>query len=245
MDVFTHTLSGVAVGGCLSLYAGSWKEKGATLCLSALGSALPDIDAISLWSGFDATIGRIFNLAHPGKDIYSAKLWYSHHGFMHSLLAALAIAFILGLIFRKKWLLPLGFFFGFVIHLLEDMITPAGSWGGVRLFFPSETYIGGTGNIWWWNNYDIFLVISFVSLIILALQLFLRFDRKNVRRIGTITFFIGFLIVTLLVETRTYNFNGKPYQTCEDKSKEIQQKRLPRSLYRAMESLDKALPFYF
>ena len=37
-------------------------------------------------------------------------------------------------------------------------------WNGVNFFWPSKYYIGGTGDIWWWNNYDIFLIVLSVVL---------------------------------------------------------------------------------
>jgi hypothetical protein len=60
---------------------------------SGLGGALPDFDAISLWSGFDKTFGKLFNLSNSGEVIYFSKFWYSHHGFLHSILASVILAF--------------------------------------------------------------------------------------------------------------------------------------------------------
>ena len=47
----------------------------------------------------------------------------------------------------------------YLIHVFEDMPTPSFVWGGVAFLFPSENYWGGKGYIWWWNNYDLFLII--------------------------------------------------------------------------------------
>lgn len=264
MDILTHTLSGVAVGSCLALYAkGNRKKTMGILFFSGLGGALPDMDAISLWSRFDSTIGRLFQLSHPGKDIYSEKFWYSHHGFMHSLLAAISIAIVIGIalflisrIRQKKKisflqsvknnrLLLCGFMGGFIIHLLEDMVTPGGSWGGVRLFFPFETYIGGTGDIWWWNNYDVFLIVLTVLVANLILLLFSYFKKASFGKAGIIIFAIGFIAATIQIKTRDYNFNGKPFQACEDKSKAIQQKLLGKTLYNTMADFDHWLIIYF
>ncbi len=264
MDILTHTLSGVAVGSCLSLFAKKeWKETAGILLFSGFGGALPDIDAISLWSKFDGTIGKLFSLDHPGKAIYSAKFWYSHHGFMHSLMAALLFTLFIGLVFylfsRKKRgptvhvaksffsnrFILAGFFLGFCIHLFEDMVTPAGSWGGVRLFFPLDTYIGGTGDIWWWNNYDIFLIVLIVLVINLLLLGYSVIRKVNKGKIGLIVFTIGCLAVTIQIKTRDFNFNRKGFEQCESKSKAVQKEILGERIYTIMERFDKAWIIYF
>jgi hypothetical protein len=51
------------------------------------------------------------------------------------------------------------------------MPTPASTWGGVNFFWPFKTYIGGTGHIWWWNNYDIFLIVVAVIIINLIMAI--------------------------------------------------------------------------
>jgi membrane-bound metal-dependent hydrolase YbcI (DUF457 family) len=264
MDILTHTLSGMAAGGCLALYAKKgWKEMTGIFLLSGFGSALPDIDTISLWPGFDDTLGKLFALDQPGKDIYSAKLWYSHHGFMHSLTAALLFMLLAGFIFylllRKKKVLSAvaitksfynyrfllaGFFFGFCIHLSEDMVTPAGSWGGVRLFFPLDTYIGGTGDIWWWNNYDVLLVVSAVLVINLFLLTFSAIGKMNMRKMGLIIFAIGCITSMIQIKTRNFNFNNKVFDRCEGKSKTIQKEILGEKIYNVMERFDKAWIIY-
>lgn len=59
----------------------------------------------------------------------------------------------------------LGFSTGYLMHLLEDLPTPSGSWDGINFLWPSTQYYGGIGEIWWWNNYDIFLIVVTVCLI--------------------------------------------------------------------------------
>lgn len=262
MDILTHTLSGIAVGTVLaSRSSGNWRSKSSILLFSGLGGALPDVDAVSMWSRFDAIFGRLFSLEHSGKVIYSAKLWYSHHSFMHSLLAVILFTFLIGClfwlfskrekntsfpnVFRNKQLLLAGFGLGYVIHLLQDMITPRGSWGGVRLFFPSAAYIGGTGDIWWWNNYNLFLVVSIVLFINLFLLLIFR---KNISRGFKCTvsvFLIGCVCFGWQMKSINYNFNGKKYAECEQKSKEIQKDILGDDTYRLMEKLDNLLIIHF
>jgi membrane-bound metal-dependent hydrolase YbcI (DUF457 family) len=266
MDILTHTLSGVAVGSCLALARGSsWRKKTAILFFSGLGGALPDVDAISLWSQFDGTIGRFFHLSYPGKDIYSGNFWYSHRGFMHSLSAAVGITCFIGLVlflisqikqkknrslfqsFEKKQFVLWGFFLGFIIHLLEDIVTPGGSWGGIRLFFPSEIYIGGTGDVWWWNNYDVFLIVTSVLVVIFILLFFSCFFTFSslARKLGFFIFTLGLIFATIQIKTRNYNFNNKPFEACEKKSNVIQQELLGKELYHMMERFDRWLPIYF
>lgn len=262
MDILTHTLSGLAVGTVMAgRSAGSWQTKLSIILFSGFGGALPDIDAISMWSKFDATFGRLFGLEHSGKIIYSAKFWYSHHGFMHSLFAAVLFAAIIGClfwlfskrernssllnVFRNKTLLLIGFVSGFIIHLVQDMITPASLWGGVRFFFPSTMYIGGTGDIWWWNNYNLFLVVAAVLLLNCCLLLILWKYKDWLRKCTAGILLIGCLCFVWQVMSIQYNFNNKEYADCEQRSKEIQKEILGEKVYHKMEKLDDFLIIHF
>lgn len=265
MDILTHTLSGIAVGTVISTYSsGSFIQKLKIVLLSGFAGALPDIDAISHWSGFDSTIGALFNLPDTGRDIYSAKYWYSHHAFMHSLFASLLFAGLIGLVahilqkkskrnwkttFHQNRLLLLGFILGFSIHLLEDMPTPAASWGGVNFFWPSSSYIGGTGDIWWWNNYDIFLIVVIVIFLNLSLAGVYRIWKFNLRKSTTLVFLLGFSAALFQIKTREFDFaysgSTSRYQEFEVKSKEIQKELLGDDLFELMEKLDNSLSIYF
>ena len=60
MDIITHTLSGVATGTVvMSFSPKGYKAKLGILSISGFGAALPDLDAISLWSRFDNLFGRV------------------------------------------------------------------------------------------------------------------------------------------------------------------------------------------
>ncbi len=99
MDILSHSLSGVAFGTVIASFTDKgFKRKAGVVLLSGFGGALPDIDAISLWSKFDTTIGHFFGLAHSGNEIYFSKFWYSHHGAMHSLLVAGIVTLIIGIL---------------------------------------------------------------------------------------------------------------------------------------------------
>ena len=52
MDIISHSLTGLAVGTvCAHFSKDTWRNKVVILCASTLGGALPDLDALSLWSG--------------------------------------------------------------------------------------------------------------------------------------------------------------------------------------------------
>ncbi len=269
MDILTHTLSGVAIGTVVSSFANSgFKNRLKIVLISGFAGAFPDLDAISLWSGFDSTIGDFFNLSVSGEEIYSEKYWYSHHAFLHSMLAGILIAVFLGLtsymidikhkglksrsvldFLKQKRIMMIGFFLGFLIHLIEDMPTPASTWGGVNFFWPSKFYIGGTGEIWWWNNYDIFLIVICVIIINLILLIIRRFVNFDLRKFTVGVFILGFLFATIQIKTRGFDFaytgHATKYQEFEVKSKEIQKEILGDRLYRIMENLDNKLKINF
>ena len=222
MDILTHAISGLAVGTVVvGVSKRKMPENLKIIGFSGLGGILPDIDVISLWSRFDGTFGKLFGLIYSGREIYSMKFWYSHHGFFHSIVAGLLFTFCIGLIFyllkkqkngflsELKNNLPLltGFFLGFLIHLIQDMPTPSSSWGGVRLFFPFETYIGGTGEIWWWNNYDIFLIMLGVLLtnsLVLTIQ---HLFKLEIGKMTVFFFFVGVILCFIQIKNRKYDFN--------------------------------------
>lgn len=263
MDILTHTLSGLAVGTvAASFMKGTIGQRLVVLFFSALGGSVPDVDAISLWSGFDTTFGRWFGLDDPGKVIYSARFWHSHHGFMHSLTAAFCLAFLIGLCFsvidkviyrkdtslfvdlKSRRFLLMGFAGGYIVHLLEDMLTPGGPWNGIRFLFPLNTYIGGTGEIWWWNNYDIFLIV----LSVLVINLFLLFvlpSRLQVWRFTSFVLITSFLLVGIQVKSRGVDFNRGDYSVNEQESLQIQQRILGDGVYKPMVRFDKSLKIYF
>ena len=260
MDILTHAISGLAGGTAIAgISQRKVSENLKIIGFSGFGGVLPDIDAISMWSGFDGTFGKLFGLSHSGREIYSMKLWYSHHGFFHSIVASLLFAFCIGFVFyllkkqKNSFLselknnLPLliGFFVGFLIHLIQDMPTPSSSWGGIRLFFPFTTYIGGTGEIWWWNNYDIFLIVLGVfltSCLILAIQ---RLFKLEIGKMAVFFFFVGSVLCFIQVKTRKFDFNSVAYQQCEQKSKEIQQTILGDKVYRQMIDFDNKIKLNF
>lgn len=266
MDIISHTLTGIAVGTVAATISNrSWKSKGLIILAGGLGGALPDFDAISLWSRFDATIGSFLSLSHSGREIYSGKFWYSHHAAFHSLIAPIIFIFlatsIRGLFsrkykgfdalnrFKENRFLTLAFFFGFLFHLLEDMPTPASVWGGVNLFFPSSSYIGGFGHIWWWNNYDLVLIIGSVIISNLMVNLIpLRFYKFKVRSSLSV-FCIGLILFLVQINTRTVDFSYSGptvnYSELEAQSKQVQKEILGEKLFKFMTAVDNKIPLNF
>lgn len=266
MDILIHTLSGTTTAAFIATLSDSkTKSKLFMILLGAFAGALPDIDAISLWSKFDGTIGKWLHLSHSGNQIYFGKFWYSHHGFFHSIFAAALFALIFvsirnAVYSKEKWsnyykqkqtlLLLAIFFFAYISHLLGDLPTPGAVWGGVRLFFPFEIYVGGYGTTWWWNNYDVFLalLISTTSLV-----LFIIFENKFLRN-DLIKMAIGIYIccfgICLYFVTHhsidfAYRGNTSRYAYYERISKIDQRDRLGMKLAVFMNKIDKHLPFYF
>ncbi|MFR9166303.1 MAG: metal-dependent hydrolase [Dysgonomonas sp.] len=263
MDILTHALSGTAVATCISAYADKgFANRMKIILTGTTGGALPDIDAVSMWTRFDATFGNLFGLEQSGRVIYGSKLWYSHHAFFHSLLAGLLIGglILLSVVLVRKYSknasslkIPVAcfvaFLSGYYLHLLEDMPTPASVWGGVALFFPSKEYVGGWGKIWWWNNYDIFLIVVaaiFVNLIALSLSKYLKGKTKY---ITTIVIAFAFVSATIQINTRKYDYSytesAKNYLKMEADSKKEQQRILGNRVYGWMLKFDNSLKFYF
>lgn len=266
MDILTHICSGIAGATVVVPFAaGQLTKQWQILAVGAVGGAFPDVDAISMWSRFDVTFGRLFRLNHSRQVIYGEKFWYSHHAFFHSIMASLLIAAVFGLlaysIYRLKYkttfflfckkniFIGIAFIAGYILHLLGDMPTPASVWSGINFFWPNDNYIGGSGKIWWWNNYDIFLLI----VLCIIINCILLFTFKSKRRIQRIMIILVSVFTILLIEIQinnrkydySYNGNASHYAEMERHSKEEQKRILGKPLYSAMEYLDRHLPFYF
>ncbi len=266
MDIISHTLTGIAVGTVIASFSKrGLKDKATLLGIGALGGALPDFDAISLWSKFDSVIGGPLNLQYSGKEIYFSKLWYSHHGAFHSILAPilLLILFTLLMMILKKlnakgktldFLIKLKlryatFFGAFLFHLLEDMPTPSGVWGGVNLIFPNKEYLGGFGKIWWWNNYDIFLIICTIILLNLIINILPNTLYRVKTKMTLSIFCIGLTLASFQILNRPIDFNytghTQNYSQYELDSKKVQKDILGEKLYNFMEYIDRKIPLYF
>jgi len=258
MDILTHTISGMAAASVVANISNQkWIGKIKMIITGAVAGALPDIDVITRWKGFDGTFGQWFNLTISGDEAFGAKLWYSHHAFFHSLLASVMFGVLLGLIMyfvRSKFKLSklslikvtpfvVAFILGFNMHLLEDMVTPGGGWGGIAYLWPSKVYVGGFGNTWWWNNYDIFLLANVV--VIINVLLFFIGKKRFVKIAGVLVFVVGFSLGLMQIKSRNYNFNSRENINKEALSKEIQQDVLGDKVFYMMEKLDVLIPVAF
>ncbi len=245
MDILTHTVSGLAIGSVAGAYCK--KSKWRALFLGGLGGAIPDIDAISLWSKFDMTFGNALALTHSGADIYFGKYWYSHHAITHSLVFAIVLALLVFIANRKnidKKILAMSFLGAYVLHLMEDMPTPGSTWDGVAFLWPSTSYVGGSGHIWWWNNYDIFLIAFGIFAMNLLFMTFTKW-----RKLPTYLLILGLISGVFQIFTRGYDFDYEGHSTNfsekEIMSKEIQAKLLPKPVYDFMVALDNKVPLNF
>jgi inner membrane protein len=268
MDIVTHTLSGIAISTVFaSLSKKSLWKKGIILFCGSIGAAIPDIDVISLWSGFDSTIGKVLHLTKRGKDIYFGNYWYSHRHFSHSLVGGLTVTLFMLFLFYLLCVLFLRdksvsnflkdksvyfstFLCAYFMHLLGDLPTPGCTWGGIKLFWPMTTPIGGTGQLWWWNNYDIFLIILFCcSTNIGVVVVYHVFHKKFIRYLPVVIFLCSFFAIFYQIDQRNFSFAyrgyTKKYDEYERKSLEIQREVLGEKMYDIMVEVDRRLTVYF
>ncbi len=245
MDILSHTFSGIAaVTVALPFTDFTSKQKFYALALGAFVGAFPDLDAISLWSGF----------GKKGEEIYFGKEWFSHHAINHSLFMGILLVATIQFFRTKKYTqfgkseiyLSIALFTGFVVHLLEDMPTPHCTWGGVRFFYPFQSYAGGSGKIWWWNNYDLFLLIICTSVTNIIAYWLIKKDVKMVVLLNTLCFIFVFFYQ---INNRKYNYNyigfSTNYTTLESNSLEEQKNILGDDIYQIMYNLDKKIPLNF
>ena len=266
MDILSHTFSGLAIGATAMHFSNKGtKHKFSIIFVSGIAAFFPDLDVFSHWSGFDSTFGEWFDLKESGVNIYHQKRWYSHHGLFHSLLMAVIFSVFCALIsifFKgwKTWKTSLigrapfywGVFSAYLVHLFEDMPTPDFVWGGVAFMFPSVDYWGGNGQIWWWNNYDLFLIIFLIFLLVLILALLGKLLRKSMKWIALFFLLTAIGVYLYQINHRGYDFNytgfsghhAKWYEN-EVKSKAIQKEILGEDLYKLMLKFDNSIPIWF
>lgn len=264
MDTLIHILLGLATATVIgSQVACRPAQKWKILLLGIIGGVFPDIDAISLWTGFDSSIGQWFPLSHTGREIYHGHLWYSHRGFMHSLLGLLLWSTILTYLLSAfytyilkgarhirgaisyLWPYFAAFAAAYGMHLVADLFTPAGTWGGIRLFFPFEVYVGGWGMVWWWNNYDIFTLLLVCVAVNSAAHLFMRSGSRNLR-LSTLAVWIGCMgFMGFQIHARGIDFNTDDFVARDYKALTFQAHHLPKPWFETLWKMDEAIPWYF
>lgn len=262
MDILIHTLSGLSAGTVVAALHQCRPAQQARIVLAGgLGGLFPDIDTFSLWPGFDQTVGAW--LGESGRAIYASHHWYGHHGFFHSLAGSLFFTLLLGLGFALtytyflrrspnfqaafRYLVPyqVSFGLGYWLHLIGDMPTPGGPWGGIRLFFPAQVYTGGWGYTWWWNNYDVFLILSstfFLSVLVLFLC---EYFSRRLRFLPLVLLLYGISLSGYQLLHRQTDYNACQYQACEEASWEEQEQAIGKAWTRRMIRFDQRLPIYF
>lgn len=268
MDIISHTLSGVAMGTVVAglHYKKARKVHWQIIGAGMVGGFVPDVDAIGLTGVGTAFINLFLDAPLTPHQVYTGKYWFSHHGALHS--ATFGWLFILffgcirwflkqrkhpgssiGVFVQQRFPMWLAFFTGLNSHLLEDMPTPFAYWGGVNYFWPSEAYYGGYGKIWWWNNYDLVLIITgviVVNLIVLHLRKWLK-RKVSIAVVGVAM--LGIAGFVYQVNNRGFDFNhhgsNPNYQEFEAKSLEIQREILGQRVYNFMYFIDQKIPFYF
>jgi len=268
MDILTHTLSGITAATAIAAFSNRslWKKSLLIAC-GAAGAILPDIDAITRWPGFDAVIGSTLGLSQGGGSIYYGNHWYSHHNFTHSL-AAGAIFTLLGALLwylGHRWS-PIArspanfiqdkkgffsaFFMGYTLHLLGDLPTPGSIWHGIKLFWPLATPVGGFGHIWWWNNYDIFLLLlagSLAGTSLVFLNHFLKM--RSLRYLPAMLGLVIFSATLYQIAHRPIRFSGPgssfSHAENERQSLAIQKTILGEKLYGIIGAMDRHLKIPF
>ena len=266
MDILTHALSGVAVATCTSAFLPkSYGKKIKLLTVGLIVGAFPDVDAISMWSKFDSTFGSCFNLTYTGKVIYGSKLWYSHHAFFHSLAGSILFAVLFFILlyvchrfllkkqtpiidyFKANIIFPVTFILAYWAHLAGDLPTPSSVWGGISFLWPTKDYIGGFGKIWWWNNYDIFLIILGVIIINLLLHSFM--NGKKLVFITVPVFLLGLVLIITQINNRQFDYaytsHTNKYAQMELNSKKEQKRILGKHVYKYTEWFDRKMKFHF
>jgi inner membrane protein len=260
MDIVSHTLSGIAAATVVASFsAKKLPAKALILVSGAAGGALPDADALSI-----VIASRV--------DIYTSNYWYSHHQFFHSILAGFLFTFLffgistigwfyslrkksIFIFWKQKYPYLIAFFCGFMMHLLGDLPTPGGPWGGIKLFWPLRINIGGWGKIWWWNNYDLLLIIllcCFMNSILLVIKSILKksFFRILLPIVISIIFVLSFLLIVYQVNRRSHSFayqshlKQQDFYKYEEKSLEIQKAILGNKLFYFISRVDSALIIY-
>lgn len=264
MDLVINLLIGVLSGTAVAAYnmsrpAQLWK----LIIIGIIGAWFPSIDEITLWSSFDAVVGTALGLTSSGTEIYFGKFWYSHQAFFHSIFSVILFSVLLAL--AAGWfyryilkgastyaratrycsIYAIVFGLAYLLHLGGDLVAPGGPWGGIRLFFPFEVYIGGWGFTWWWNNYDLALILLVCSILNIAFIYIIPPLRKGMRQLPGGILILAVLLIGVQLGKRDFDFNRPGYSVREHASKEIQRHMLGESLFSAMEEVDETLPIYF
>ncbi len=158
MSPVEHALTGALAGTIAACaWPGPLRGRGRWIAWTTIGALAPDLDSLSL----------LFS-----HRIYFGSAWYSHRQFLHSILGCAFLAMLIpsmaaSVIGRgmdaatRAGVLRVAsraLFAGGILHLLGDLPTPPGPWGGLPVFFPLGIREGGWSRIGWVNEVLIYLL---------------------------------------------------------------------------------------
>ncbi|MDX1906617.1 MAG: metal-dependent hydrolase [Bacteroidia bacterium] len=262
MDIVNNIVAGCLGASFIASATPARPARQIKIILSGIiGGIFPDIDGLSLMTSADSWCRTLLGIS--GENLYFGHHALSHLGFFHSLMGLVVCTLGAGLLtswiyfqpmrhaasfvaaFRYLLVYIVAFGLGYVLHLAGDLAGPAGIWGGVRLFFPYEAYVGGWGHLWWWNNYDIFLILAFACILNLGFMLRYRAGSRLLARVSALTVCLALILAVVQVVHRGEAFNEGSFSYREEYSRQVQQQILGPGLYHWMEELDYRLPVLF
>ncbi|MCH2198848.1 MAG: metal-dependent hydrolase [Flavobacteriales bacterium] len=268
MDILTHTISGTAAGVVIASFStGSLAQRAGIILVGTIAGTFPDLDVLSAWSGFDDSFGSWFNLNESGRQIFKGNHWYSHHGAFHSLTFAIIIPMVANLAgflwkkrirrqsvkyrswIKRKALFMIAFTLGMTFHCIEDMLTPPGPWDGIAFYWPHPEYIGGWGKIWWWNSYDLFLIVLGSIFLNSLILLFAKRIHVKAKSLAPVVLGLAMILFIMQVNNRRTDYSnfigGKDYPSFEEQSLKYQEEILGPTVYEWMVRFDESLPVMF
>lgn len=120
------------------------------------------------------------------------------------------------------------FVLGYWAHLEGDLPTPASVWGGIAFGCPFSVYWGGYGKIWWWNNYDIFLLVFLSIFLVLFVPVVSKWIKERAKLFSVSLLAITLMLITIQINTRQYNYaytnDSSGYAQMEENSKKEQER---------------------
>ncbi len=159
----------------------------------------------------------------------SNDAWIGHRGWTHSILFAALFGIAMAMAGRfaaRRLLSPALFFFcsflGVCLHILGDMPTPGGSWGGLPIFFPHPARFGGWSKIGWydpvlfWKTCGVFLLSAVFVFVASAKQL-----RKPAQFLAGAIALGGFLLAGVHIHDSTYTDSVSWHGAQERKLKQM------------------------
>ncbi len=109
--------------------------------------------------------------------------------------------------------------------------------------------MGGFGKIWWWNNYDLTLIIISVLIVNLVITFLPKQLYKTKIPVTVFVFLLGASVFLFQLTNRPVDFAytgySKQYNELESQSKQVQKQILGDKLFAIMKAIDNKIPFAF